>query len=140
MTFLVDTNVMVYALTATEYRRPCAALMGQIASGEADGRTSVAVIEELWHLELRRRPLGLEGAAVRYLKVFSPVLGVDQHVLAAALDLSAPDLGAADRVHVATCAAHGIGAIVTADAGFDGAGGLRRVDPLDRRAMAELLR
>jgi predicted nucleic acid-binding protein len=140
VTFFVDTNVLVYALTTTQYQQPCAALTGRIASGEADGCTSVVVIEELWHLELRRRPLGLEGAAIRYLEVFSPVLGIDQHVLAAAFDLRASNLGAADRVHVATCAASGIDTIVTADESFDGVDGLRRVDPLDRQALAGLWR
>ena len=72
--------------------------------------------------------------------MFSPVLGVDHHVLAAALDLAAPGLGAADSVHAATCAVHGIETFVTADAGFDGVGGLPRVDPLDRQALAGLLR
>jgi len=42
-------------------------------------------------------------------------------------------------VHAATCAEHGIGTILTADADFDGAAGLACVDTLDEDRVAALL-
>ncbi|HEX9122045.1 MAG TPA: PIN domain-containing protein [Actinomycetota bacterium] len=57
----------------------------------------------------------------------------------AALALRAPRLGPADRLHAATCLTQGIEVIVSADAGFDGVRGLRRVDPLDAKALRRLL-
>ena len=60
-------------------------------------------------------------------------------VFAAALSLDHPTPGSSDRIHVATCAVNGIGSIVSADRGFDGIRGLRRVDPLDERAVRRLL-
>lgn len=141
MTFLVDTNVLVYALADPGDVHPnlCDALVGLVGEGEADGRTSVVVLEEVWHLELRRRPLLPVGAASRYVRLFTPLLAVDQNILATAMALEAPDLGSADRILVATCLAHGIEAIVTADDGFRDVAALQRVDPFDGPAMERLL-
>jgi predicted nucleic acid-binding protein len=43
-------------------------------------------------------------------------------------------------VHVATCQVNGIETILTADRGFDGVPGLRRVDPADLSEVRTLLR
>jgi predicted nucleic acid-binding protein len=56
-----------------------------------------------------------------------------------ALEVDVPRLGANERVHVATCLENGIDVIVSADEGFDGVKGIRRVDPLDERARRRLL-
>lgn len=49
MTFFVDANVVVYAaVPSSNYHRPCRDILRAIATGDADGRTSAAVLEEVW--------------------------------------------------------------------------------------------
>jgi predicted nucleic acid-binding protein len=139
MTFFVDTNIIVYAAGRDERREACAQLIRAIAAGQADGRTSVSVVEEAWHLELSGRAGPLAGLSRRAYEVFTPLLPVRDETMARALALDVQVLGANDRIHLATCLENGIDTIVTADADFDQAGGIRRIDPLDRRAMARLL-
>lgn len=140
MTAFIDSNVLVYAETTGPYRQPCLALRRAIGERRLDGITSVLVIEEVWHLERRRR-LGLpDGYALDVTGVFETLLPVTPEALQVAFALDAPPaLGSADRLHVATCQLGGIDAIVTADVDFDGVGGLHRVDPLDGRAIEALL-
>jgi predicted nucleic acid-binding protein len=138
VTFFLDTNVVVYAATDGPYRDACVELLAAVAEG-ADARTSTAVLEEVWHVELSGRAGNLAGLAGRAYTLLTPLLSVTDDVVAAALALRVGGLGANDRVHAATCALNGIEAIVTADAAFDGIHGLRRVDPLDVRAVGELL-
>lgn len=137
--FFVDANVVVYAVLPSDYREPCLEVLGAIARGDVDGRTSTAVLEEVWHLELARRPAGLEGLARRGHAVFAPLLPVTDEAFRLALELRASRLGANDRLHAATCLDHGIDVIVSAEADFDELGELRRVDPLDAPARRELL-
>lgn len=139
MTFLVDANVLAYANAdpATALGRSCSMLVEGIAGGKLDGRASTAILEELWHLELRGRPSGLEGATADTYAIFTPLLPVTDTVVAAALALDAPSsLGANDRIHVATCLASGIEAIVTTDRAFDAIEGIVSVDPLDESAIS----
>ena len=110
-----------------------------LGRGEADGRTSSAVLEEVWHLELSGRIRGLEGLTRRTHALLRPVLVVTDDVIDRAFAMDAPRLGANDRFHAATCWASGIDTIVTADQGFDGLAGLRRVDPLDPGEVERLL-
>lgn len=140
MTFLVDTNVLVYAASKSEHREPCLELLRAVGSGEADGRTSTAVVEEAWHLELSGRADFLAGLAERAYRLFTPLLPVTDETVARALALDVDGLGANDRIHVATCLENGVDTIVTADAAFDQVRAIRRVDPLDRRAVARLLK
>ncbi len=137
--FFVDTNVIVYAITRSEYRDPCLSVLEAVSAGEADGQTSVAVLEELWHLELRGSLGDLSGWTADVRALFGPVLAVTDEIFGRALDLKAPHLGANDRVHAATCLSAGIPVILTADAGFERVRGLRRVDPLDAKGVAKLL-
>jgi predicted nucleic acid-binding protein len=131
VTFFVDTNVIIYAAAESPYREPCMEILAAVASG-AGGRTSTAVLEELWHIERSVRIAGLDGITDRAYRVFTPLLPVTDRALRSALDLQAPNgLGTNDRVHVGTCIDHGITVIATADASFVGLGALRRVDPLD---------
>jgi predicted nucleic acid-binding protein len=67
------------------------------------------------------------------------LLPIDHDTVGAALALSAPALGANDRIHVATCTLNDIETIVTADTDFGAVRGIRRVDPLDERALRRLL-
>jgi predicted nucleic acid-binding protein len=138
VTFFVDTNVLVYAAGEGEYREPCLELLRAIAAGGAEGKTSTAVLEEAWHVELSGRAGTLSGLARRSYALFTPLLSVTDETVSLAFSLDGGALGANDRIHVATCVINGVDTIVTADAGFDGIRGLRRIDPLDRRALSDL--
>lgn len=139
MSVFIDTNVIVYASLASDFREPCLEILEAVARRSLDGRTSTAVVEELWHLELSGKAGKLDGLAQRTYTLFTPLLPVDDEIVAHALALDAPRLGANDRIHLATALANGIATILSADADFDGAPGLRRIDPLDRPALATLL-
>lgn len=138
MTFFVDANVLLYAAVDCEQRDGCAELLEAIIDG-ADGRTSVAVLEEVWHIERSGRLDGLAGLSERCHRLFTPLLPVTDEAFAKALVVEAPKLGTADRLHVGTCLVHGIDTVVTADRGFDTARDVRRVDPLDTDARRALL-
>lgn len=140
MTFFVDANVIVYSWVPSEYREPCLEVLEAIARGTADGRTSTAALEEVWHVELSGRAGDLRGLTDRAHTVFTPLLSVTDEAFRLALSLDAPELGANDRLHVGTCRTNGIDVIVSADAGFRGVRGIRCVDPLDARARRRLLR
>ena len=123
----VDTSVLVYAASGDA---AALTLLQGASAPERELATSATVIEELHHLELRGRiPAGLTRDAFTLLR---PLLPITDDAVAAALSLDAAGLGAADRLHVGVCRAHGIDAIATADRAFDGIAGLRRVDPLAR--------
>ncbi len=140
MSFLVDANVAVYAAAVSAYREACAEIIEAITRGEAEGRMSTAIIEEIWHIEMSGKVEGIDGLARRTYVVFTPLLAVTDEIVARALELRAPKLGANDRLHVATAFASGIDTIVSVDGGFDGVPGLRRVDPLNEAGRARLLR
>ncbi len=139
MTFFVDTNVIVYAATGGPYGDACLRLLDAVASGEADGRTSPAVLEEVWYLERSGRIGAVGGLAARAYAIFSPLLPVTDEAFRLALRVRASGVGPADRVHVGTCLAHGVETIVSADGAFSQVHGLRRVDPLDAPSVAQLL-
>lgn len=141
MTFFVDANVIVYAQLAGPHREACLALLEAVARGDADGRTSPAALEEVWHLELGRRVGDLTGLTERAYMIFSPLLAVTDEAFRMAVSIGAtlPTLGANDRLHAGTCRAHGIGVIASADRDFDGLPELRRIDPGDPRAWRSLM-
>ena len=140
MTFFVDANVVVYSgVRDSPYREPCLEVMAAITRGDVEGRTSTAVLEEVWHLELSCRVRAIDGLAARAYAILGPLLPVSDESFRRALALDAPSLGANDRLHVATCLTHGIDVVVTADKGFDAVSEVRRIDPLDGPALAALL-
>jgi len=139
VTFFIDANIFVYSASASRYRSPCLEILRAIASRTADGKTSPAVMEEVWFLELSAKLGDLRGLARRSYSALTPLLPVTDEIFLAALSLRAPNLGANDRVHAATCLVNGISTIISADSGFDGITGLRRVNPLDERARKSLL-
>jgi predicted nucleic acid-binding protein len=138
--FFVDANIAIYTRLPTEYREPCLVILTAIATAEAGGCASTAALEEVWHFELSGRAPGMAGLAADTHAIFKPLLPVTDDIFRDALELSNTRIGANDRVHVATCLANGIETIVSADRGFDAIEQLRRVDPLDAPAVAELLR
>jgi predicted nucleic acid-binding protein len=139
VTFLVDANVIVYAAIPSRYREPCLEVLAAIAAGKADGKVSTAVFEEVWHLELSGRVGPIRGLAERAYRAFTPLLPVTDDIVARALRLDAKRLGSNGRIHLATALANGIDTIVSADSDFDHVRAIRRIDPLDDRAIARLL-
>jgi predicted nucleic acid-binding protein len=138
--FFVDTNVFLYAVAEdSPYQAGAAETMEALSAGRASAVTSATVIEELWHQELRGRIAGLDGSADAVFTLMRPVLDVTDVIIAAALALEVKGLGANDRVLVATCHAHDIGTILTADRAFDAAPDLHRVDPADLPEVRTLL-
>jgi predicted nucleic acid-binding protein len=139
LTFFVDANVIVYAATEGEYRSSCLRILEAVANGDVDGRTSPAVLEEVWYIERSGRAGPLDRLAARAYAVFTPLLTVTDEAFRVALSVRKRLLGPADRLHVGTCRSSGIDTIVTADSGFGGLRGLRRVDPLDPAAIRKLI-
>jgi predicted nucleic acid-binding protein len=139
VTFFVDANAIVYSAVEGPGRASCLRVLEAVAAGEAQGRTSPAVLEEVWHVAERTYKGQLSGLVENALAIFSPLLSVTEAALSRALAMKASPLGPNDRLHVGTCATHGIGAVLTADRAFDGIDGIRRIDPLDAEAVDELL-
>jgi predicted nucleic acid-binding protein len=141
MTFFVDANVIAYAQLAGPHRDACLTLLDAVARGDADGRTSAAVLEEIWHLELSGKAGDLGGLTERAYTIFAPLLPVTDEAFRLALTIgsSMPTLGANDRVHAGTCRANGIDMIASADRDFDGIAGLRRIDPGNARDWRTIL-
>lgn len=81
----------------------------------------------------------IDGLARRAYRLFTPLLPVNDEIMARALDLDVPRLGANGRIHVATALAHGIDTILSADADLDRVPALRRVDPLSDRERSRLI-
>lgn len=137
--FLLDTNVLIYALSDSDYRDPCMSLVRAVSERRANGFVSTAVLEEVWHLELGCKIAGLDGVTTDYYDAFAPLLSITDAIFRRALELGTPALGSNDRIHAATCLESDIKTIVSADAAFTTVRGLHRVDPLDKRAVARLL-
>lgn len=140
MSFFVDANIIIYSAVDSPLRPVCLRILGGVAAGDVDARTSTACLEEVWHIERSGRAGNLTGLAMNAYRVFTPLLPVTDRAFRSALELEAPKLGPNDRLHVGTCLDHSIATILSADAGFDGVEGILRVDPADQDALASLLR
>jgi uncharacterized protein len=136
--FFVDSNILVYSARPCPHQKACAGIVEAVAAG-ADGCLSTAVLEEVWHIETSGKAGPLTGLTRYAYSIFSPLLPVTDDAFRLAIALKVNNLGTNDRLHAGTCAAHGITVICTADAGFEGLPGLRRVDPLDEGALQPLL-
>ncbi len=139
MTFFIDANPIVYSATEGPARDSCLRVLAAVAAGEADGRTSSAVLEEAWHVSLRQYRGELDGVVRSALTIFAPLVPVTERSFEAALGLELSALGANDRLHVGTCMVEGIETVLTADRAFDSVPGIRRVDPFDADAVEALL-
>lgn len=141
--FLFDTNVFVYQLGAAHpYREPCRTIVARQAAGELAGEASATMVQEVvWQ---RLRQTGDRDAAAQ--------TGRDVAALCRLHDFTAADmarsielfeshdgLDAFDAQLAATALGREIALVLTADRGFDGIAGLRRVDPLDAQAVASLV-
>jgi predicted nucleic acid-binding protein len=139
VTFFVDANAILYSAIDGPGRESCLRVLKAVAEGEAAGRTSPAVLKEVWHVAESRYAGQLTGLVESALAIFSPLLPVTEEALSRALAIDADSLGPNDRLHLGTCATNGIGAVLTADRDFDGVSGIERIDPLDPLAVARLL-
>lgn len=139
MTFFVDANAIIYSALKGPGREPCLRVLEAVAAGAAEGRTSPAVLEEVWHVALRRYPGQLDGLVENAMTIFSPLLPVTEEALKQALSLGNSALGPNDRLHLGTCRTEGIGVVLSADRAFDQAPGIKRIDPLDPEAVDRLL-
>jgi predicted nucleic acid-binding protein len=141
VTFFVDSNIVVYAAADDPRSAACREIVETIATADPPALTSTAVVEEIWHVELRSGRGELNGAARRAYALFSPLLPVTDEIVERALTLDVPPtVGSNDRIHAATCLENRIRTVLSGDEGFDHVRGLRRVDPLDTRAVTRLLR
>jgi predicted nucleic acid-binding protein len=140
VTFLLDANVLIYSAERRSDRgEQCARILEAVIRDGAPGRTSPAVLEEVWDVERRRGLLGLEGLTERLYRGLGPLLAITDSVFALALTIDAPGAGTNDRIHIATCLANDIALIASADRGLDGVEGVERIDPCDRRAVGRML-
>lgn len=139
MTFFVDANAIIYSALEGPGREPCLRVLEAVAAGDTQGRTSPAVLEEVWHVALRRYPGQLDGLVESALTIFSPLLPVTEEALEQALALGGSALGPNDKLHLGTCRTEGIKVVLSADRAFDQAAGIERVDPLDPVAVEHLL-
>ncbi len=142
MTVFLDTAVLMYAAGSDHrLKQPCAAILTSIAEGRLSAVISTEVIQEIAHRFVHiRKPGSAIQLITHALELFSPVVPVGQPVVARLPGLIARyrDLQARDLIHVATCLEERIEAIVSPDRAFDVVVELRRIDPTDGAALAEL--
>lgn len=136
MTVFVDTAVFMYAAGSDHpLREGCRDVLRNAQAGELDATTSAEVVQEILHrfTGTSRHADGIRLARSA-LSLFRPVLLIDHDVMARTSELAQRHAGARarDLVHVATCLAHGLEAIVSPDEDFDRIAEVRRIDPSRR--------
>jgi len=133
VTAFVDANVVLYAVGRdSPWREPCAGVLRESAAAERALIASAEVLQEVFHVLLRRGDLIQArlalNLAVRSLEVTS-VTGDD--TLRAVAFPPMPGLQARDLVHLATMARLGITRIISTDRAFDHVEGIERLAPLE---------
>lgn len=137
----IDSNVFLYAIGAPHrYRDACRALLESTAARRLRGEVGVEVLQELVH---HRRRRGDPEATSRGRQAAAICLAVhdltsEDMLVAFGLMDRHPELPTRDALHAAVALQRGMEVVVSADADFDMVLGLRRVDPLDRTAVATL--
>ena len=140
MTSLIflDTNVPIYAAGAPhQLKAPCLTIL-QLAARNEGFITDAEVLQELFHRFWSRSRLRDEG--MRTLHDFALLMRGRVEPVYAEDVVLAPDLGdganinARDLLHAAVMQRVGATRIVSADRGFDGLQGIRRLDPADIEA------
>lgn len=138
MRHFIDTNVLLYAAGVEHpYREACRRVLEAVVRGELKAATSAEVLQEVLHIYWRRgRASAGREMAESVMEILSPdgvlpVTGEDVRRAAALLELLAGvGLSPRDCLHLAVMERAGIERIVTADAAFDHAPGITRVDPI----------
>lgn len=134
MTVLVDTAVFMYAAGGDHpLQAPARQVLREAQSGRLDAVISAEVVQEILHrfAGTRRHDDGIRLAEAA-LHMFRPVLSIGHGVMHRTTDLARrhPTEQARDLLHVATCLAYDLRAIVSPDEDFDGIGEVTRI-PLD---------
>lgn len=139
---LLDTNVFLYALGGpSPYREPCRRILELLATGALEGEVSTDLVQEFLHVRQRRigdRHAAAEAARLVAILVALHDVTASELTRALALFQRHEQLGARDAMFAAIALNRGLETIVTADRGFDGIAGLRRIDPLDDEALASI--
>jgi uncharacterized protein len=140
---LLDTNVVLYAIGGPHpYAEPCRRLLSSAGEGRLRLEAPVDLVQEVLHHRTRR--LGdrsqaardaLAAAALCRLHAVEPQDARE----ATRLFAGSSHLSARDAIFAAIAARHGLGAILSADADFDGMAQLRRIDPTDAAAVEALM-
>jgi len=137
----LETHVQGSRLvTRLDDARLPAGVVDLLRRGQLAGEASVELVQEYLNVLLRRSVADAAGRARDVAAICASVHAFEHRDLELALSLveGEPPLGARDAVHAATALNRGIGVILSADRHLDGIDGLRRLDPLDREAVASL--
>ncbi len=131
MTVLVDTAVFMYAAGRDHpLQGPAQRVLREVQAGRLDAVISAEVIQEILHrfTGTKRHADGV-ALAEAALHMFRPVLSIDHGVMHRTTDLARrhPTARARDLVHVATCLAYDLDAIVSPDEDFDSFDDVRRI-------------
>ena len=70
------------AAVPSRYRDACVAILEAVADGNAEGRVSAAILEEVWHIELSGRAGKIDRLARRSYLLFTPLLPVSDDIVA----------------------------------------------------------
>lgn len=138
----LDAAVFVHALGRDEeLREACRTILAMVRAETIVAQSSVLTVEEVVHV--RNRRLGDRGRAAREGQDVASMVAlaeVGRADLDRALELFAahPALDPRDAVHAAIAVRTGAPAIVSTDADFDEVRDVRRIDPRDAQAVAEL--
>jgi uncharacterized protein len=141
---LVDTNVILYAIGGPHpYAEPCRRILTLAGEGRLRLEAPVDLVQETLHHRTRR--LGdrsqaaadaLAAGALCHLHAVEPQDARE----AARLFAGSPSLSARDAIFAAIASQRGLETIISADTDFDGLSQLRRIDPANDEAIAELAR
>jgi predicted nucleic acid-binding protein len=140
--FLYDTSIFIYALGGEHhYREPCREIVRMAATGDLQGEASVDLLQELAHQRLRRTG-DRAGAATSSRNIAKLIWlhQVEPTDVQRGLELfeSNTKLDARDAVFAALALNREIDTVLATDRAFDEVAGLKRIDPLDRKAVAGL--
>ena len=142
--FLYDTAIFVYALGRDHpYKDPCRSIVRRATDGELLGEACTELVQEFLHVQLRgrrdRKDAVAQARNVAELCRLHPFEPRDIPMVLTLVERHA-QLQPRDAVFAATALNREIPVILSTDRGFDVVSGLRRVDPSDQDAVAELTR
>lgn len=139
----IDTNVFLYAIGAdSEFRAPAKAILEAVAEGRLLATTNTEVVQEVLYVLTRRGARDkAAGAARAVLALFPSMLAVTPDDLASACELlqRSGAVSVRDAIHAATMLRAGLADVLSADRDFDSIAELRRIDPMDARALGRIL-
>jgi predicted nucleic acid-binding protein len=140
--FLLDTSVFIYALGGEHrYREPCRAILIEMRDGRLAAEMSIELVHEFAYVRCRHGIARSRAAeSSRDIAGVCPLHTVERSDIERALDLwcAHERLDMRDAIFAAQALNREIDAIVSSDRGFDGIGGLERIDPADADAVATL--